>query len=117
MYLSAKKTAKRKGLDFDITYEYLQQLKESQNNECPYSGMQLNWDIAPIQREYRVPPDRASIERRDSKKGYTKDNVELVAHCVNLMKNEYAHPFLYLTCHQIVENMNRRQVIEYFLYN
>jgi hypothetical protein len=37
----------------------------------------------------RVNPKRASMDRIDSSKGYTRDNVHLVCYCVNIAKREF----------------------------
>ena len=45
-----------------------------------------------------------SIDRIDSTKGYTKDNVQLVCAQVNMMKAEMTMEELYIFCENIVNN-------------
>ena len=72
-----------------ITVDDVLTLKSQQNNICIYSGRTLVWE--------RNHPDKASIDRIDSSKGYTPDNIQLVTHLVNQAKsNLYHDEFMHL---------------------
>ena len=58
-------------------------MARKQGNRCAYSGKELIWLI---KNNYST-----SIDRIDSDKGYTKDNVQLVAKIVNQAKNNLMH--------------------------
>lgn len=58
---------------FDITYKDVMDLWNSQNGRCYYSGIPLNYD----KNEWRI-----SIDRIDTSKGYTRDNIVLT--CIEL---------------------------------
>lgn len=76
-YVSARNRAKYKGYEFTITLEDVKGLLEKQNNKCVYCGRTFDhsdW--------YTF-----SIDRIDNKKGYTVENVQLVANGVNYMKS------------------------------
>ena len=77
-FLCARNRAYKKGIEFDITPEYLAELLDRQNGCCYYSGLKFTED-----RHYTW-----SIDRIDSTKGYTKDNVVLASSIVNTMKND-----------------------------
>jgi hypothetical protein len=66
-----------------ITVDDVLTLKSQQNNICIYSGRTLVWE--------RNHPDKASIDRIDSSKGYTPDNIQLVTHLVNQAKSNLDH--------------------------
>lgn len=55
-------------------------LKKKQKNRCAYTGKKLKWVYD--------TPYKASIDRIDSSKGYTVDNIQLVAKIVNQAKND-----------------------------
>ncbi len=79
-YLGAKHRAERKGLECTITIEDLERLYAEQSGKCFYSGMAMTLkDDA----KYAV-----SVDRINSKKGYTPDNVVLTCYIVNSMKND-----------------------------
>ena len=44
-----------------------------------------------------------SIDRIDSLKGYTKDNIQLVCHLCNLMKSNLSMNELYIFCNNIIK--------------
>jgi len=85
--LSAKHRAKIKKLEFDIDEEFINKLLIEQDYKCKYSGQPL--DTTSIGSENtKMNINSMSIDRIDSKKGYTKDNVALTVSIVNTMKNE-----------------------------
>jgi hypothetical protein len=99
MLSNAKSRARRNGLEFDLSLDFLKQLNASQDGRCAYSGILLNWalDSRGIQRT--CPPDRASLDRIDPNKGYTQDNVHLVLDLVNRIKSAYSEQkFLEICC-------------------
>jgi hypothetical protein len=86
MLSSAKASAKRRintgrtecGV-FTLNHNDITDLIIKQNNKCIFSGQQLIWES---NNNYK-----ASVDRIDSDKGYTKDNIQLVAMIVNQAKN------------------------------
>lgn len=78
--ISARTRARHKGLEFNIDDRDIENLISQQNNRCFYSGIEFVNDNSRI---YSM-----SIDRIDSSKGYTLDNIRLVSSQVNLMKHE-----------------------------
>lgn len=78
----AKKTAKNKNLEFDLTKDFLKELNEKQNGLCFWYGCKMEVSLKP---RYGL---QYSLDRIDSKKGYTKDNVVLCCLMANLGKNK-----------------------------
>lgn len=66
-----------------ITVKDILDLKEKQNNKCIYSGRELIWK--------RNDNNKASIDRINSNKGYTKDNIQLVNKLANQAKSNLTH--------------------------
>lgn len=66
--------------EFNITYEDIVELKEKQNNKCKYLGTELIWEVG-------SGNDQTSIDRIDSNKTYTKDNIQLVCFWANQAKS------------------------------
>lgn len=81
---SAKSRSKQKGLEIDITAEFLLELLEKTNMICQVSGQQMSFGNKSYKDRNMT---KVSLDRIDSHKGYTKDNVQLVCWAVNLMKN------------------------------
>ena len=71
-----------RGLDWDITFEYLAELLIKQDFKCALTG----WDIDAME----VNKNTASLDRIDSSKGYIEDNVQWVHKVVNMSKQQYS---------------------------
>ena len=85
---AAKKTPTRpNGREFTITKEFVKELYEKQNGLCALTGWKLT--VAPTQRQVGClrNPFELSIDRIDSSKGYTPDNVQLTGQWVNKLKS------------------------------
>jgi hypothetical protein len=96
----AKYRAKKNGLDFGLTLEYLLELNDKQHGLCAISGISLNWESG------KRPFDRASIDRIDSSKGYTLDNTQLVLDSVNRAKSDLPQEQFLELCKLIVNYNN-----------
>lgn len=81
-WLQAKSRAARKGIDFEITEEHILTAYEQQSGVCAYTGVDLTMECS------TSAPHAASIDRIDSTKGYTPDNVVLCCAVINSMKND-----------------------------
>lgn len=77
---ASRSSAKTRGIPFKLTYDIVYDKIVSTQGKCSLSGLQM--DIR------THSPMRVSIDRIDSDKGYTKDNIQIVASCVNISKND-----------------------------
>lgn len=89
-FLSIKNRALRRNLEFSLTPKFLWELYETQQGRCALTNLPIvltnsiknqnvNWDIV-----------TASLDRIDSTKGYTEDNVQWVHKEINRLKNNYS---------------------------
>ena len=76
---AAKSRAKRKGLPFNITPEYMVELFSKQSGLCYFSNI-------PMKREEGLQIYSPSIDKLDPDRGYVKDNVAWVIYGVNSFK-------------------------------
>lgn len=95
----SKDNANRLGLSHDLDIEFIHLLLETQNNKCKYSGITFEDSFA---NKYTYP----TIDRKDSSKGYTKDNVCLCTWYVNIMKNNASIAEFKQTIKAIHKNIN-----------
>ncbi len=79
---SAKLRARKNGLAYDIDAAFLGELLQKQRGRCALSRVPLTFT-----KSAGHVPTNASIDRIDPRKGYLRDNVQLVAHQVNTMKS------------------------------
>lgn len=79
--------AAKKCWDFDLDLEFLKELLDRQNYKCYYSGikMKIRSDVNKTRNntEYNV----MSLDRLDSEKGYTRDNVVWCCNALNMLKS------------------------------
>jgi len=79
--------AKKRGLEFSITIDDLKNYKL----KCYYTGRELTYEPHQL--------NTVSLDRIDSNKGYTKDNVVFCCDCVNVGKSDLAlEEFVKMCC-------------------
>lgn len=76
---NAAHRAREKGYEFNITIDYLVGLYNQQSGKCALSGYELNFVSG--------NPLKMSLDRKDSSKGYTTENVQWVTWQVNNLKS------------------------------
>ncbi len=79
----AKKRAKEKKLEFNLTYEWFIQ---NSSTTCPV--LNKDYYIQTQTGSHTAPNMSRSLDRINNKKGYTKDNTVIVSRRVNLIKND-----------------------------
>lgn len=102
-YLSLKFGAKRRNLEFNVTPEFLWTLYLKQNKKCALTGIDIilvntikdnnvDWNVV-----------TASLDRIDSDKGYTENNIQWVHKRVNFLKNNFTEDELLYWARKLVE--------------
>lgn len=82
LIINSRSIAKRRNLEFNLDDNFLQELNKKQKEMCYWYGCKIvNSDKIKYGLQY-------SLDRIDSKKGYTKDNVVLCCLMANLGKNK-----------------------------
>jgi hypothetical protein len=90
-YLKSIKNSNRSNhFNNDITLEDLKKQWELQEGICPYTGIKLIHQIHSMKHTAEPFYLRGSLDRIDSSKGYTADNIEFVSLAINLMKNKFS---------------------------
>lgn len=84
--------AKKRNLAFDLTPKFLWDLYIDQNKKCAITGQEIDLD------------SEGSIDRIDSSKGYTKDNVWWVIKNINKMKLDFSLQEFISLCELVVTN-------------
>ena len=75
--------AESKKIDFDIDYKFLMDLFEKQNGLCSYTNSPMK-----LTGSRENMHDVFSVDRIDSNRGYTRDNVTLCLNIVNRFKGD-----------------------------
>ena len=78
-----KKRGKKRKLcgEYEIECKDIEEMKRNQENRCEVSGIELEWKTK--------SPYKASVDRIDANRGYTRDNVRLVCWIVNCGMNKF----------------------------
>lgn len=102
----ARNRSRKRGLPCEVTTEFLMELYTKQEGKCARTNQVL--ELSNPSAYKRVAPNTISIDRKDSRLGYTKDNVELVTHFFNSAKNDNTYEDLYELCKLYVRNYEER---------
>jgi hypothetical protein len=85
------KNAQRRGKCFNISLEEAFDVYEKQDRKCALSGVPIDFGVIEgISAPQRDKMRSASLDRIDSQKGYTIDNIQWVHKDVNFMKQQFS---------------------------
>lgn len=91
-YSKVKSRAKSKRIPFRLTINEMFTLIKKQEYKCNLSGLDINF----YNKDATIT---ASLDRKDSQKGYVKSNVQWVHKDINKIKNDFSEEyFLSLIC-------------------
>lgn len=96
-----KAMAARRNIKFEITIDDVADMYEKQNGECALSGWRLT-------TAKNLKDQTISIDRIDSSKGYSLDNIQLVHKHINLMKHIYSVDQYISACKAVTQNMENK---------
>ena len=85
MLSNAKIRAKQKGVDFNLTSQYLKKIFPK-DNKCPITG--LNFEFGYINKEKINKNNSPSLDRIIPNKGYIIGNVMIISDLMNRMKQD-----------------------------
>lgn len=95
---SANGSKGRNKIELTVTIQEAWDLFAKQNKKCALSGVDIR--ISSTNRY-----NTASVDRIDSSKGYTLDNIQWVHKHINLMKNRFDQGYFLDLCSKIVDNI------------
>ena len=78
---NAQSRSTKKGMDFDLTFDWMLEQYKRQDGKCIYSKV--------VMSTVESGPRSVSLDRVDSTKGYTRDNCQLITAFVNRCKYNY----------------------------
>jgi predicted nucleic acid-binding Zn-ribbon protein len=98
MFQRAKGRAKRKNLEFSIKLEDIKIPKY-----CPVLGIELVCKSGAPGGQKNSP----ALDRKNSKRGYTKDNVQVISHLANMMKSHATDEELICFANWIINSLSK----------
>jgi hypothetical protein len=102
-FTTIKSRAKKKIFEFNLTQEYIFELLKKQKFKCALSGLDINFYNS-------QSTTTASLDRKDSTKGYIEGNVQWVNKDINRMKNEFSEEYFLSLCKNIVEHKSTKNI-------
>lgn len=91
LLVKIKTGAKRRSIHFDISIEEINKLVDKSKGKCSLTGIPFDLSKDP---KYRLRLWAPSIDRIDSSKGYTADNIRLVVASVNIALSDFGEDVL-----------------------
>lgn len=103
------RNCRKSGKPVEITLADLKNQWDKQNGVCPYTGWNLRI-MGNTNHEFQLPRthDRASLDRKDSSVGYTKDNIQFVSLMAQFAKNSFDEGVLFGFCESVVKHKGLR---------
>jgi len=92
---NARKSAEKRGHEFSLTVDDIAECWHRQLGVCAYSGRNMTLDAAYL--------NTVSIERIDSRVGYTPANTVLVCQAINRMKSDFGFEDFYGLCRDVAD--------------
>lgn len=89
---------RNKEMEFELTEDDIQDMLNTQDYKCYYTGLAFE----------DAEGKRPSIDRINSNKGYTKDNVVITLGVINLMKRDLELNEFIELCSQVANHFNNK---------
>ena len=106
-YIKSMKNKGRKPV-IDVDAAYLEEVWNSQNGICPFSGVKMtlrtHTNIAKGINNIPTSPYIASVDRIDNDKGYEKGNIRFISLMANYARNAFSDKELIDFCKAVVYN-------------
>ena len=105
-YSAIRNGAERRNIPFEVSIDFLWSLYIKQNGKCALTGVDIT--LVPKIKNSNVDWDiiSASVDRIDSTRGYTEDNVQWVHKEINRFKNSYSLVDFLTMCSLVVHHVN-----------
>lgn len=91
MFKACKSNAKKRGIEFSLTLEDVEQMLLSSSGKCELTGIPFDLFKNPSARVRHWHP---SIDRKDCSKGYVTGNVRMIAVAVNVALSDFGEDVL-----------------------
>lgn len=98
-------SAKRRGIRVNLTKDQALSILVAQNRKCALTGIDIRLPANGVETASNAYT--ASLDRTDSSKGYTTDNVQWVHKHINRMKNVFEQSYFVQMCQLVSAKASR----------
>ena len=110
MFNNISRRSRDKGWEIEFDREYIKELYNKQNGRCFYTDEPMNLGYHRDKKDlYSLNFHNISVDRIDSKKGYTKENTVLCCWGINNMKQQLPVDELIYWAEKILNFKNKNQ--------
>jgi len=95
---------KSKDIKVEINIDDIKEQYEKQNGKCALSGLKMTYEVNDDSEQHINNKLNISVDRIDSNKNYSKDNIQLVCSIINRMKVDLTTDKFFEICKEIAIN-------------
>lgn len=107
LYYDLISNAKKRNIQVYITIDDIKSQYENQLGFCALTRFKLTWTKYPVESQFHINNKfNISVDRIDSNKDYTKDNIQLVCAMTNIIKYKLSSDKFIELCKKISKNKN-----------
>ena len=99
LFKKIESNALKRNLDFELTIEDMWGIFTQQGEKCAITGVKINMVNATINNNYHL--QTASLDRKNSSKGYIRGNVQWVHKVINSLKSDFQDYEFISLCHLV----------------
>lgn len=103
-FLKMKHSAKERDIKVEVTIEFIWDLFLKQDRKCALSGMPIYFSSRDGYSE-----NTASLDRIDSSKCYSENNIQWVHKDVNRMKSNFTEEYFFQMCQNVINNQKQKK--------
>lgn len=107
LYKDLISNAKKRNIQVYVTIDDIKSQYENQLGFCTLTRFKLTWSKYPVESQFHINNKyNISVDRIDSNKDYTKNNIQLVCALVNIIKYKLSSDKFIELCKKISKNKN-----------
>jgi hypothetical protein len=111
-----KKAARGRILEMDIDKDFINDMYKKQKGKCKITGNEMTYNAINEKNDkdscHIINKNNISIDRIDSSKGYTKDNVRLICAIINSIRFNLDDDEFYELCNKVIKPSKKNKVYD-----
>jgi hypothetical protein len=101
-----KNRANKRKKELNLSLQDLKEQWEKQNGKCPFTGWNMKIAECTGKVGFAKTPDRASLDRIDSSKGYVKGNIQFISLIAQYAKNDWGDSVIFEFANAVSQQNN-----------
>jgi hypothetical protein len=101
LYKDLKRNAKRRNISVNITIDDIKTVYDKQKGLCALTNNKLTHNKYMLKKERLTEIYNLSVDRKDSRKGYSVDNIQLITNIANQIKSNASNQDFIEICKRV----------------